>query len=212
MISGCNKKASSNEIEKVTSIPTSTSVPTEIPTPKDLSNKEENRINKEDIFIKNHPLLKNTPFYMTTIDKIKEKYPEKLDITNSEERVDGNFIYYKGDGIVYITREDGSLYSVILTNNNYEFGCGLKVGMDESDISNLGFSFKVYNSDEIGVDKKVSTYLLSCKIGPLSMFDFDTLYYYSATLDNGNEKDGFTGYCLGLMALMKDGKFIVIVS
>ncbi len=185
-----------------------------IPTTQDSNNKEENRIDKEDIFIKSHSLLKNTPFYTATIDNVKEKCLEKLDITYSEEKSDGYLTYYKGDGITYITTEDGSLYSIILTNNKYEFGCGLKVGLDESEISNLDISFRIYNKDEIGVDKKVNSYLLSYEIGPLSMFDFDTLYYYSATLYDENKTeshvDGFTGRCMGLMAFMKGGKLIAV--
>jgi len=199
---GCTKKKAQTEIGNIS-------------TPQDSYTKDENRIDKEDIFVKNHPLLENTSFYTTTIDNIKEKCPEKLDITYSEERLDGYLTYYKGDGIIYITTEDGILYSVILTNNKYEFGYGLKVGMDESEISDLDILFNIYNKDEIGVDKKVNSYLLSCEIGPLAMFDFDTLYYYSAALYDENEtenQDGFTGRCLGLMAFMKDGKLIAVFT
>lgn len=185
-----------------------------IPTTQDSNNKEKNRIDKEDIFIKSHSLLKNTPFYTETIDNVKEKCLEKLDITYSEEKLNGYLTYYKGDGITYITTEDGSLYSIILTNNKYEFGCGLKVGLDENEISNLDISFRIYNKDEIGVDKKLNSYLLSYEIGPLSMFNFDTLYYYSATLYDENETeshvDVFTGRCMGIMAFMKDGKLIAV--
>ena len=180
----------------------------------DINGKEEKQINEKDILVKGHPLIENTPFYSTTIDDIEEKYTEKLEVSYSEEKLDGFLTYYKGDGIVYITTEDGGLYSVILTNNNYEFGCGLKTGMSESEISNLNLSFSIYDKDEIGVDKKISSYLLSYKTGPLSMFDFDSLYYYSAPLyteeDSDNEMDSFAGRCIGLMVFMKDGKSIAV--
>lgn len=177
---------------------------------------DERRINENDILIKEHPLLENTPFYSTTIEDIEEKYSEKLAVSYSEEKLDGFLTYYKGDGIVYITTEDGGLYSVILTNDNYEFGCGLKIGMSESEINKLNLSFSSYDKDEIGVDKKVSSYLLSYEKGPLSMFDFNSLYYYSATLnadvDSDNEMDSFSGRCIGLMVLMKDGKSIAVFT
>lgn len=181
------------------------------PTSQVSDNQGDNRLDQKDIYIKNHPLLEKTPFYTATIDDIKENCSEVLDISYSEERIDGGFTYYKGDGITYITAEDGRLYSVILTNDDYKFGCGLKVGMDESEINNLGISFNVYNKDEIGVDKKVNSYLLSCKIGPLSMFDFDTLYYYKATLYDETGSN-YNGYCLGLAALMKDGKLTAVFT
>jgi hypothetical protein len=182
-----------------------------ISTPQDSNNKEGNRIDRNEIFIKDHPLLKNTPFYTTTIDNIKEKCPENLNITYSEESADGHFTYYKGDGIIYITAEDGSLFSVILTNNNYEFNCGFKVGMNESEISNLGIPFNKYNKDEIGVNKKIYSYLLGFKTGPLSMFDFDKLYYYKATLCD-DKVISYNGRCIGLMAFMKDGKLIAVCT
>ncbi len=182
----------------------------------DVNGNEEKQINEKDISIKGHPLLANTPFYNTTIDDIEEEYSEKLEVSYSEEKLNGFLTYYKGDGIVYITTEDGGLYSVILTNDNYEFGCGLKIGMSESEINKLNLSFSSYDKDEIGVDKKVSSYLLSYEKGPLSMFDFNSLYYYSATLnadvDSDNEMDSFSGRCIGLMVLMKDGKSIAVFT
>lgn len=175
---------------------------------------DERQIYENDILIKGHPLLENTPFYNTTMEDIKEKNSEKLAVSYSEEKLDGFLTYYKGDGIVYITTEDGGLYSIILTNDNYEFACGLKTGMSESEINKLNLSFNIYDKDEIGVDKKVSSYLLSYKKGPLSMFDFDSLYYYSAILNAGddtdNEMDSFAGSCIGLIVFMKDGKSIAV--
>ncbi|WMJ86820.1 hypothetical protein [Anaerocolumna sp. MB42-C2] len=175
---------------------------------------DERQINENDILIKEHPLLENTPFYSATIENIKGKYSEKLAVSYSEEKLDGFLTYYTGDGIVYITTEDGGLYSVILTNDNYEFACGLKTGMSESEINKLNLSFNIYDKDEIGVDKKVSSYLLSYKKGPLSMFDFDSIYYYSAILnaevDSDNEMDSFAGRCIGLIVFMKDGKSIAV--
>lgn len=196
---GCTKKAMQTD---------------NLPTPQDFNKKEENRIDKEDIFIESHSLLKNTLFYTATIDSVKEKCSEKLDITYSEEKLDGRLTYYKGDGIIYITTDDGWLYSVILTNDNYEFGCGLKVGMDENEINDLGIPFNIYDKNEIGVDKKISSYLLSYETGPVSMFDFDTLYYYSAALysedETENQIDSFAGGCMAFMAFMKDGNLVAV--
>ena len=194
---GCTKKTTWTETDNM-------------PTPQDSIKDDENQIDKKDIFIKNHPLLKNTPFYSTTINDIKENFPEPLDVTFSEESADGHFIYYQGDGIIYITDSNGWLYSVILTKDKYEFGCGLKVGMEESKISDLDIPFHTCKKDEIGVNKKVYTFLLSFEIGPVSMFDFDTLYYYSAALQDENEPED--GHCLGIMAFMKDGELVAVFT
>ncbi len=203
---GCGKETAQTKTDNIT-ISQSFDIKEEKPI-----DKGENRMDKEDIFVISHPLLKDVPFYTTTIDNIKEKCSEKLDITYSEERMDGYLTFYKGDGIIYITTEDGSLYSVILINNKYEFDCGLKVGMDKSEINNLDIPFNRYNKVDIGTDKKINSYLLSFEIGPLSMLDFDYLYYYSAVLYDENEDhmDDFTGRCMGLMAFMKDGKLIAV--
>lgn len=167
-------------------------------------------ISSDSILIKNHSLLDTTPFYNVSMEQIEETGKEEFDITFSEERSNGRFTYYTGNGIIYISINDKDIYSILLTDNTYELNCGIKVGMKEDEISSLELPFDEYSKDEIGVDKKISSFLLNCKIGPVSMLDFDTLYQYNATLTSDNQNDNYDGSCIGLLAFVKDGKVIAV--
>lgn len=167
-------------------------------------------ISSDSILIKNHSLLDSTPFYHVSMEQIEETSKEEFDITFSEERSNGQFTYYTGAGIIYISINDKDIYSIILTDNTYELNCGIKVGMNEDEVSRLELPFDEYSKDKIGVDKKISSFLLSCEMGPVSMLDFDTLYQYNATLTSDDQNDSYGGSCLGLLAFVKDGKVVAV--
>ncbi len=167
-------------------------------------------ISSDSILIKNHSLLDTNPFYTVSMEQIGETSEEEFDITFSEERSNGRFTYYTGNGIIYISINDNDIYSILLIDNTYELNYGIKVGMKEDEIRSLDLPFDEYSKDEIGVDKKISSFLLSCEIGPVAMLGFDTLYQYNATLTSDDQNDNYDGSCIGLLAFVKEGEVIAV--
>ncbi|RGZ01599.1 hypothetical protein [Clostridium sp. AM58-1XD] len=108
-----------------------------------------------DILVPGIPALSNVPFMQADIEAIQAD-GAKLEKKESTKRADGGeysngyFIYWKDNGVVYVTHSSGSsVVSLILEKDEFGLNCGLKTGMAESDVRQLPLSFKPFQKEEM---------------------------------------------------------------
>lgn len=109
----------------------------------------------------------------------------------------------------YVTRStmDGSLCAVILTTDQFQLGCRLKVGMKEEEITSLGLPFVKCSKEEYPTDSAFVRDISS----PFNTLDYDAIYLYrsdSIPEDAVNEKSTITKGRIDIAALVKDGDVI----
>lgn len=160
----------------------------------------------KDIFIKRHELLSEECFWRVDI---KELHTEDLEVSKSEERANGPYLFWAGEGIIYVTNTSAGIYplGVILTNDKYSLGCGLKVGMTVEEMKDLEIPLRQYVEGEVYLGNIMRT-----TKGPLAELDYDAIYYYFGEIspEEVEEYQVDTSTCRGINVLMKDEKIAAI--
>lgn len=164
---------------------------------------------EEAVYVTGNPILSNCLFLKVNIDDIKN-IEDDLKQHSGEELINGHFIYWKGEGIDYVTHStmDGDLYAIILTTDQYLLGCGLKVGMKEGEIASLKLPFTAYSKADYPRD----SFFLEDPGSPFQTQDYDTIYLYQfgrIPEDAVKENSIITGGRISITALVKDG---IVVS
>ena len=155
----------------------------------DSENKKvKNELLLEDLFIPEDECLKDTPFMTPDIMENILKYYPDLKSVKSGEGPNGYYIYWKRDGIEYVT--DGyDVTDAAGTVTEYEnmdvfglsivsgcsFSCGLRPGMKESELKQYFPCMK--KTDKIE-DDYMARIIMSGEMGPLQTTDFDYAYCY----------------------------------
>ncbi|MFQ9704482.1 MAG: hypothetical protein ACLR0U_25660 [Enterocloster clostridioformis] len=143
----------------------------------------------EKILISNHPILNKTPFFAASLgDVLTSSYEEY----SSAETEDGYWDFFEEAGIIYATGEPEKetdfsskrrLGGVVLQRPQYEFCCGLKVGIKCSRPNGNGFNLFNESSLENIPNYSFLTFLKE-------KFDCDEVYIatealsYDATYSN----------------------------
>lgn len=162
-----------------------------------------------DIYVIGNPILSDCSFLKVNMDDIKN-IEENLRHHSGEEQNDGGYyIYEMGEAMSYVTRStmDGSLCAVILTTDQFQLGCRLKVGMKEEEITSLGLPFVKCSKEEYPTDSAFVRDISS----PFNTLDYDAIYLYrsdSIPEDAVNEKSTITKGRIDIAALVKDGEVI----
>lgn len=173
----------------------------------------ENEFNSEDVYVIGSPILSDCLFLKVNMSDIKN-IEDNLRYHSGEEFTDGEyFIYEAGDGITYVTHStmNGDLYAIILTTDQFQLGCGLKVGMKEEEIASLKLPFVLCSKENYPMD---SLFLadISC---PFNTLDYDTTYLYQfggIPKEAVKEDSIITGGRISITALVKDGIVINVFT
>lgn len=108
----------------------------------------------EKILISNHPILNKTPFFAANLsDVLTSSYEEY----SSVEMEDGYWDFFEEAGIIYATGEKEKetdfssrrIRGVVLTTPQYEFCCGLKVGINVQDLMEMDLIFNESSLENI---------------------------------------------------------------
>ena len=166
-----------------------------------------------DVYVIGTPILSDCLFLKVNMTDI-ENIEDNLRHYSGEERTDGSyFIYEAGEGITYVTHStmNGDLYAVILTTDQFQLGCGLKVGMREEDISSLSLPFVPCSKEDYPMDSRFLNDI-GC---PLNTLDYDRTYLYQfggIPEDATRENSIITGGRISITALVKDGMVISVFT
>lgn len=157
---------------------------------------------EEDVYVTGNPILSKCLFLKVSVDDIKDNLKQH----SGEELINGHFIYWKGEGIEYVTHStlDGDLYAIILTTEQYQLGCGLKVGMKEDEIASLKLPFTICSKEDYPRD----SFFLEDPSSPFQAQDYDTIYLYQfgrIPEEAVKENSIITGGRISITALVKDG-------
>ncbi len=114
---------------------------------------EENVLSAEEISVKNHAVLKDYAFQWISWNKLSQlmdmDYTERIFPAGAN----GRMVYRTMDGITYALPEyaDGvdQIAGILLTDEKYQLGCGLSVGMDAERIEELALPLDIYVKDEV---------------------------------------------------------------
>lgn len=174
-----------------------------------------NELTIPDIFIPEDECLKNALFMTGSMECVL-KYNPELERVTTVDHGNGYLVYWKGDGIEYVDFcEDMDIYGIVITDH-YSLNCGLKIGMEESDLQQ---KFPVMEKFEKGNLTKgqgiivFSSSLMNDEMGPLSTTDYDYVYACAcAASDEEVEEYQITGtIAYSVIAFIKNGKVCKIV-
>lgn len=175
--------------------------------PRDDSALESFSIN--DIFVSGKPFVEERPFMLININDIIST-GRALEKTESTEHANGHFIYWKDEGITYVTHSTGTnLVSLILNKSGLALNCGLKIGMKETEIQSLGLTFEKFVKEDLLDESKSLTFagsLMRDEKNPINTEDFDSLYVYVGSIPEEEmvEYGINTTSCVSIVALIKD--------
>lgn len=168
-----------------------------------------------DIFIPEDECLKHTPFMSGSVECVLQDNPN-LERVKSEERANGYFNYWKGDGIEYVTYGEEQNICGIIISDHYSLDCGLKIGMEEADLQKNFPVMDRYEKENLLRERGqiiFSGNMMCDKLGPLQTTDYD--YAYACVCGASEEEveeyqiNVTTGY--SVTAFIKDGKVCKIV-
>ena len=165
-----------------------------------------------DVYVIGNPILSDCLFLKVNIDDIKN-IEDDLKQNSGEELINGHFIYWKGEGIDYVTHStmEGDLYAIILTTDQYQLGCGLKIGMKEDEIASLKLPYTVCSKEDYPRD----SLFLEDPSSPFQTQDYDMIYLYQfggIPEEAVKENSIITGGRISITALVKDGIVISLFT
>lgn len=167
---------------------------------------------EQDAYVIGHPMLSSTLFLNVGIQDI-QNIESEMTKHEGEEMLDGHFTYWYGDAITYVTNSamDEVLYGIILSEDQFELGCGLKVGMNEADIAGLSLPFEEVSKEDYPMDSLFVADMSS----PLQVLDYDTVYLYQfgqIPESIQNRVPALKGSRISITALVKDGTVISVFT
>lgn len=139
------------------------------------------------IWISNHPVLNKTPYFTVSLSDVLSSSYKEYSSPDTEDRY---LNFFEEEGIIYATVESDSeteyptkrISGVVLTTPQYEFGCGLKVGLNVQDLMEMDLIFNESTLESIP-NYSFLTFLKE-------RFDCDSVYIateilsYNATYSN----------------------------
>ena len=158
----------------------------------------------EKILISNHPILNKTPFFAASLgDVLTSSYEEY----SSAETEDGYWDFFEEAGIIYATggpekETDFSskrIRGVVLTTPQYEFCCGLKVGINVQDLMEMDLIFNESSLENIP-NYSFLTFLKE-------KFDCDEVYIATEALSYDAT---YSNLIYRLLAFVKNDKVIAV--
>lgn len=165
------------------------------------------------LYVTGHPVLSSALFLNCNLSTM-ENIENSIVRTDSAQSIfHGNFIYCQGAAITYVTHTslDGALYGIILPEEQFSLGCGLRVGMGEEELSALGLPFEKCSKEDYPMD---SLYLTDSGC-PLNTVEFDSAYVFAmGELPEELSSDNplFSGGRLSVTALVKDGRVVNVFT
>lgn len=166
-----------------------------------------------DVYVTGHPVLSSALFLDCSLSTMEAVEDPMAQTVSQESIFDGNFIYSQGAGITYVTHIslNGALYGIILPEDQFLLGCGLRVGMGEEELSALSLPFEKCSREDYPMD---SLYLTDPGC-PLNTVEFDSAYVFSmGELPQELHPDSplFSGGRLSVTALVKEGRVVSVFT
>lgn len=164
------------------------------------------------ILLPEHPALSKVPFFAVSLGDVLsgESYTESY----SARTEHGYLHFFEDTGITYITGEpsgtmDNSVKRIrgaIITDDTYEFSCGLKVGMTVSELMDMPILFN--NSSSVTMMNYSYLPLLKEKM------DYDDIYITSIVMEKGKAYTyqglTYSNIKCQLLAFVKDNKVVAV--
>ena len=178
----------------------------------EISNYPDNinmEIKVSDILIPENIYLDEIPFMIVNIEHILEYNPE-LEKIEGQEGMNGHYNYWKDSGIEYVTySSEKNLIGIILYNGNYSLANGIRVGMAETELLQMGYPFeKCEDETSSGLGAIVfGSSLLRDGKGPFKTIDYDYVYAYVGNVseNEAHDYDISEMTCYSIVLLIKDG-------
>lgn len=153
-----------------------------------------NSLSIDEILVQNHPILQEYVFQWLSWEDVSAQLTEDYAEWVSEEGANGRMVYRTVDGVTYILPEywEGAeidqISGILLTDEKYQLGCGLIVGMEEENLGKLDIPLQVYERDEAEdlKNKEAGTIALYKGMDNEDILEFDYAYSY----DEGFVLDG----------------------
>lgn len=116
--------------------------------------KGEEGVPDKKIRISNHPVLNKTPYFTVSLSDVLSSSYEEYSSPETEDRY---LNFFEEEGIIYATVEPDRktdystkrIRGVVLTTPQYEFGCGLKVGLKVQDLMEMDLIFNESSLESI---------------------------------------------------------------
>lgn len=156
----------------------------------------------DEILVQNHTILQEYAFQWISWKDVSEQLTEDYTEWVSEEGANGRMVYRTVNGVTYILPEywEGAeidqISGILLTDEKYQLGCGLLVGMAEDDLGELKIPLQIYERDETGGLKNKDAGEISLYNGMdnENIIEFDYAYSYDEgfVLDAQDQKEKIT--------------------
>lgn len=161
-----------------------------------------NSLSVDEILVQNHAILQEYAFQWISWKDVSEQLTEDYTEWVSEEGANGRMVYRTVNGVTYILPEywEGAeidqISGILLTDEKYQLGCGLLVGMAEDDLGELKIPLQIYERDETGGLKNKDAGEISLYNGMdnENIIEFDYVYSYDEgfVLDAQDQKEKIT--------------------
>lgn len=170
-------------------------------------------LSSANVYVTGHPVLSSALFLDCSLSTMEAVEDPMAQTVSRESIFDGNFMYSQGAGITYVTHTslNGALYGIILPEDQFLLGCGLRVGMGEEELSALSLPFEKCSREDYPMD---SLYLTDPGC-PLNTVEFDSAYVFSmGELPQELHPDSplFSGGRLSVTALVKEGRVVSVFT
>lgn len=140
----------------------------------------------DEILVQDHAILQEYAFQWISWKDVSEHLTEDYTEWVSEEGANGRMVYRTVNGVTYILPEywEGAeidqISGILLTDEKYQLGCGLLVGMAEDDLGELKIPLQIYERDETGGLKNKDAGEISLYNGMdnENIIEFDYAYFY----------------------------------
>lgn len=150
-----------------------------------------------DLFLNNQPLLQERLWIWADWKQILTGSDQPYQESVSSGDHDLKFSYRKMQGITYVTPQyetgdaEENLCAILVTDEKYEFGCGLRVGMSEEKLNSLGMPL---TKNEKGKFESLDLQLLSDLVDE----DYDCLYTFDGGYMNPWETEDALAHLKGV--------------
>lgn len=162
----------------------------------------------DDVFVSEDTVLSDKPFMSINIEDVQNKRGE-LEKTESTAGSNGHFIYWKADGIVYVTHSSGQeLISLFISKDEVSLNCGLKVGMTEAEISQLKMPFEKFAGKDLFDETKSIAFGSFSRYdnSPLNLEGVESVYVYVGAVPESDMIEYNMGTtCISIIAAVKEG-------
>lgn len=156
----------------------------------------------DEILVQDHAILQEYAFQWISWKDVSEHLTEDYTEWVSEEGANGRMVYRTVDGVTYILPEylEGAeidqISGILLTDEKYQLGCGLSIGMNEDDLGELDIPLQIYERDETGglKNRDASEISLYNGMDNENIIEFDYAYSYDEgfVLDAQDQKEKIT--------------------